>query len=123
MTTAEQGIYQPNLVVKTSPVANGAAVSDAITLDGLCPLKLQIPTPFTSTKINFSGSVDGGATFVPIHVNGTLYSLTVAANSINYLEPKYFVGCEQIKVNTGSNENGARTLTISLGPVLATRPQ
>ncbi len=119
MSTGDHGSFEPNLVSKTATIAANAAVSSFMPLNGLVPLALQIPTPFTSSNINFSGSVDGGATYKPIHVSGALYSMNIAANSINPLEPKYFIGLDAIKVNTGSNENGARDLVLNIGPVLA----
>lgn len=105
--------------VQTVTIANGASLSDAVCVNDLVAIGLQLPAAWTSATVTLQGSMDG-TTFVNIHENGANaeYAFTNAAASVGLsLSWETMLPWEWIKVRSGTSgsavtQGAARTIGV-----------
>ncbi len=104
-------------------IANGAALSGAIPLDGQLLAGVGVPASasWTGTVLTFQVSVDGGATYFDLWKDGGEYTVAVPAGRTNatFLDvpPADFGAFTHIKVRSGTagtpvNQDADRSLQI-----------
>ncbi len=108
MSTAK-GLYRASVII-----ANGAATSSAADTGGGVLAGFYAPASMTGATVSFTGSIDGGGTYVPIRDNtGTLITVTLnAAASFYSIRSVLPFGLDFVKVVSASNEAAERTLTL-----------
>lgn len=109
-----------SFISKTATILNGAAISDALTLEGKLPSNMVMPAAFAATaKIAFSISFDG-TTYYPLrNIDGTVYEIVFTASTAYALNRDLFRGVGWIKVRsalagTGVNQDADRAIIISV---------
>jgi hypothetical protein len=102
-------------------IANGAALSGAIDLDGYTLCGIQMPSAWTTANLTFQVSADG-ATYADVYSDsGGEYTVTAAASRYIVLNPADFAGMRFLKVRSGTtgtpvNQGGARTMLLNVRP-------
>lgn len=107
---------------KTATIANGAALSGEIDLEGARVITVHMPAAWTAADLGIKASPTSGGTFNPLYDDeGTLVSASVDADQVitfdRFALP--LAGVRYIKLwsqNAGADENqgGARSLTVEL---------
>lgn len=106
-----QGNFTPNVV---TTVLTGQPFSGIIECKGQTLCGILFPVAFTGASVSFYASVDG-TTFVQIcDKTGAPILYDVAASTYTAIDPKDFYGVNYLKIKSGSNEGGTRTLAVAL---------
>lgn len=112
---ATNSYFDTNVQVLSVTIANGATTSSAVPLGDMLPVAITFPATLTNTSFTLQGSTDGGTTYANIYLStGTAYGVTVTASASIPLTPIDFSGFSHVRMIGGSNEGGARTITIVL---------
>ena len=109
-----------NAEAQAAVIANGAALSGALDLDGGARslVGLQLPAAWTAASLTFAVSFDG-TTFVPLYWDGAEYTIAAAGGAAASLgvslEPSAFAGWPFVKVRSGTagtpvNQGAERTI-------------
>lgn len=99
----------------TVVIANGGTVSATLTLEGSrIPLGILTPAALTGTTFTFKASNDN-ATFYPIYLESTAYSVTVATSRHIALDRRAMEGVKYFQIVSGSAEGAARTIGVISG--------
>lgn len=105
------------LTTATATIANGAALSAAVSLAGKGIIRLNMPASWTAANLTFQVSADN-ATYLDLYdKNGSEYTVTAAASRSIILPPADFVGVNYIKIRSGTsatpvNQGASRDITI-----------
>jgi hypothetical protein len=100
-------------LIKQVTIASGASLSSAIDTEGYAVIGLRLPATLTGTTLTIKESASLTGTFNKYKVNGDEVSFTVAAGeNIQFQPPIALDGA--IKVDTGANEDAARTIDVLL---------
>ena len=103
--------------ILTFTIANGASLSGAVDLRGLTPVRIIMPSAWTTANLTFNVSYDG-VNFTNLYDElGTEKTVTAAASYSIYLAPADWVGYKQLKIRSGTsgtavNQGGARTILV-----------
>lgn len=92
-------------------------VSNAVDLGEMAVVGLQVPSAITSTALTFQASSDGGTYAAVTKVDGTAYSVTVAASKYIVIPPADLAGIRFLKVIAGTTETAARTIILTVRAV------
>lgn len=102
----------------TATILSGQTDSSIVKLFGTTAIGIQFPAVFTGATVSFQGSMDDGATFVPIYdAAGVAVSVTVNVSTGNPLDAKTFAPYDQIRVVSASSEGADRGILIKPFPV------
>jgi hypothetical protein len=71
---------------------------------------IETPSALTGTALTFEYTPDNGTTWKQVFKEGSVYSLTVAANRFIVVDPIVFKGLTQIRPVSGSEEEAARVI-------------
>ncbi len=97
MTNINQFALKPDS--NTAIITSSGTTSTAFILYGCLPVVVEMPAAITGTSLAFTGSIDGGTTFVSLNnTYGAAISYVVAASNAYALNPADFIGYDQIKV-------------------------
>lgn len=106
-------------VTVPAAIANGAALSAAISLTTGRLFAIQMPAAWTAANLTFQASYDGGATFCDMYDDaGTEVTVTAAASRYIYISnPMAWMGVQVIKVRSGTtgspvNQGGDRVVQL-----------
>lgn len=106
---------------KSCTIANGAALSDEIDLDGFQSFIFCIPASWTSAKLAFKVAPATAGLFEPLYdVGGTLIEITVASstkvtltgNNARALMAARFVKLWSENAGADANQAGAKVITV-----------
>lgn len=101
-----------NLRKSVATIASSATTSDAIDLEGLCLVQIQMPAAFTGASITFTSSHDGVTYQSLYNSSNTQYSITVAASRNYNIAPSDFAGCRFLKIVSASSEAASRSIGL-----------
>lgn len=97
-------------------IPNAQTTSQAISLNGMTPVGIEMPGTFTGATlaIHASNTVDG--TYKPIYIalGATPLSYAVAASRYIAIDPIQLQGAQFIKLVSGSSEGAERTLILTM---------
>ena len=90
--------------------------SEAAFIGGLRLIGIALPATISSTSVSFKVKV--GSSYLPLYEDdGTLYSITVAADRFVPVKIPYFAGSEYIKIYAASSEADGREIELVVRPV------
>lgn len=101
----------------SATIANGAALSASVSLNGRNLWSILMPSGWTAADITFQGSIDG-TNFFDIYEGGTEYQLAVAASRmVTMTKPFLFYALTNIKIRSGTaatpvNQGAERVLSV-----------
>lgn len=110
---------EPRLVsTKKAAVWDGAGTtSEAVNLENETLCGLHIPSTFNGTAITFTVAPTFGGTYRTMQVDGSDYSVTVAASKYVALDPANFAGVQFFKIVSGTSEADAESVSLATRPV------
>lgn len=114
MTTNLAGYYTTELAT----IAEGAALSNAVSLDGYKYFTILMPAQWTAASLTFQGSIDG-TTYYNLYTDGSEVTESVAAGNayaVN-MNALAFASLKYLKIRSGTaatpvNQAAARTISI-----------
>ena len=89
--------------------------SDATKILGLRLIGIALPAVFAGTSVSFLVKV--GSSYLPIYVDATLYSVTVAASRFVVVKIPYFAAASEIKIVSNAAEAIATEIQLIVRPV------
>lgn len=95
-------------------IANGEQESAVVDLTGFTLCGIHLPADLTGTALTILVENGKGVYTTMADGAGSDVSYTVAASKYIPVSPSRFSGCNKIKVKSGSAEEAARTITLSL---------
>ncbi len=98
----------------TVTIANGATVSNAIDVADSQIVGVFLPAALTGVALTFQGSVDNNTFNAITKVDGTAYTLTIAAAKYVMIPPNDLGGVRFLKVVSGTAEAAARDIILML---------
>lgn len=102
----------------TITILSGATASNAIDLGELAIVGIQLPAALTSTALTFTASDTLAGTYNAVtKVDGTAYSIVVAAAKYVVIPPADLCGIHYLKVIAGSAEGADRDIILMLRSV------
>lgn len=108
-----QELQDKSVDLLTATIAISTTTSDAVLLYGTTAIGLSTPAALTGTILTFTGSMDGGDTFVTINNEfGSPLAITVAVDSGYTLDANTFAPYDQIKVISDQTEAAERLIKI-----------
>jgi hypothetical protein len=116
-----QGLLS-NFTIKKVTIANGQATSSAVDCLGMVLLGIVFPSAWTAAKIDFQGSVDGGASYQTLYDedgDARIEWTSAAASRILLASGTSEVigGLTQLKVRSetaGADTNQGQAVTLQL---------
>ena len=98
----------------TFAIANGANLSNAVSLLDARSGCISLPAALTSTTAKFRLSADNSTYVYAKDASGADLSITVGTSRIVQLPAALFAGAPWLKIEMGSNEGGDRSIPIVL---------
>jgi len=102
-------------------IANGAALSDVLCMDGHAGGVVIMPGTWTAASLGFKVCDTSGGTFVPLYdASGGLVQIQSPTASNAYVLPEELYGCRYVKLwsqngsGTNTNQASARSLTVMM---------
>jgi hypothetical protein len=100
----------------TTLIANGTALSAAISLGNKLLVGIAMPAGWDAAALTFQGSIDG-ATFLEMQGASAVLTYSAAAGQFIAVDPTLWRGVNVIKVRSGTsgapvNQTADRTLTL-----------
>ena len=97
---------------QTVTIANGQTTSNAIDLGELAVVGIQTPSALTGTSFTFQASSDNVTFCAVTKVDGTTYTMTVAASKYIVVPPADLAGVRYLKIVSGATEGQADTIIV-----------
>lgn len=107
------------VLTRTATIPESDSITPAIQIGGSALVGIVMPATWTAANITLQGSHDG-VTFNNMYDSaGIEKTITAAAARYITLEPADFVGCDEIKIRSGTaaahiDQDDARTITLVL---------
>lgn len=115
-------LITPIIGGQDATIANGAALSGAVDLQGNTIVGIQMPSSWTAANLTFQGSADG-TTYQDVYdTSGTEVVITAAASRCIVVNPATFQALRFLKIRSGTtgtpvNQGAARTISLIVKPV------
>jgi hypothetical protein len=106
-----------NLTSMPATIPSSGTTSDTLTMqNNRVPLAIVTPATMTGTSLTFRASWDG-ATFLPVFLEGTQYSVTISASQARHvaLDRRAMDGVRLFQIVSGSTEGASRALSVIAG--------
>lgn len=98
----------------TFAIANGANLSNAVSLRDARSGCISLPAALTATSAKFRLSADGSTYVYAKDTAGTDLSITVGTSRIVQLPAALFAGAPWLKIEMQSNEGADRSIPVML---------
>lgn len=109
------GFPANEVMATTIPISTSKSL--AVDLKGRKLLAILLPAAFTGSNVSLEGSLDGGATFFPVHVDGALYSEDITVSTIAIMQPEITIALDIIKVVSDGTEAAERAISLVTAPI------
>ncbi|OGO41097.1 MAG: hypothetical protein A2Z04_01560 [Chloroflexi bacterium RBG_16_57_9] len=110
----------PNLISRlTATIANGASLSDALTLAGRQVAVIEMPSSWTAACLTFQASLDGSNYFNVYHDDGSEVYVIVDASRRVHVDIEALSQQKYIKLRSGTsitavNQGAGRTIYVEV---------
>lgn len=98
----------------TIPNAGTTSVTTAVDTPRI-PLALEMPAVFTGTTLTFKACSSASGTAIPLYLEGSAYSVTVANSRYIALDRRAFEGVKFLQIVSGSTEGADRVINVMQG--------
>lgn len=107
--------FYPEVVTVTIP--SGGALSNAVDLDGVKLLGIQMPAAWDAANLTFQVSADGNSFADFYNQSGSEVVINANANRYIALDPALFAGIRYLRIRSGTsaapvNQTASRTLRL-----------
>lgn len=107
-----------NRVVKTVSWPGSSATSNAVSLDDLQWVGIEVPSGFTGTSITLTACTTIAGTYTTVKdVGGNMLTITVAASQTAMIPASLFDGLVNVKLVSSATEANTHTVNLILRPM------